>query len=44
MTLQSDKSPKSLAFPVVAIVIKSIVFVKLDWEHNPPANIPRVLI
>ena len=38
------KSPKSTAFPVVAIVINSIEFDHLQEQvYLPPANTPRVL-
>ena len=38
-----SKSPKSVAFPVVAIVTNSIVFDYQEMDFVvPPANIPRV--
>ena len=40
VSLAADKSPKSVAFPVVAIVTKSIVSV-VD-PASPPANTPLV--
>ena len=39
--LPASKSPKSVAFPLVAIVMKSIIFVLLGVD---PKNIPLVLL
>ena len=40
--LASVRSPKSVAFPVDAIVIKSIVVLQGPDAAYPPANSPRV--
>ena len=39
--IETDRSPKSIAFPIDAIVIYSIVFTFPSTE--PPPNTPRVL-
>jgi hypothetical protein len=37
------KSPKSVAFPADAIVIKSIIFILVNPASCPPANTPVVV-